>query len=1135
MATLNIYNATGDFFESHEITGSLMSWIESNCPSFDGRVLFEAVINGKTFNYKKQLASEIVDLYLKPQGPAFQIALFIVAVASGYYAYRQAKKFNNEYQSSAQNGKSIYSANAKANSIVPSGVIREIAGKPTIYPDLICPPRRLFIDHEEWLYLMLSVGRGYFDLKDENIYISETPIINYIGDITVNIYEPGDTVTGNEAHENWFQSKEIQNLRLTTVSELTAGAWTVDYNGNTITSYLDGSEEPFPYQASEIFELTTGSNQGIWKVESIGSPNSTAVISKQQYTGGDTAQVEMLTQQLDRIRSSGFFANPAQAQLQINRNIIEAAAITSPVLTTATGESVDWQSKNGGVNWEGPFVITPENETAQFCEVDINFPRGLATLDGNNNPSSTTVEIEIQWREYGTGDWSTVSGTSYTASTFDEQAHTIEIDFGSSIRPEIRIRRVTKDADQIEVSDQVEVVRVKAKLETPTSYSGITTIAMKLRGTNSLAGSSENKINIRGASRKLPTISELQSASQGGSPIFNLRSANTTVDTSWNPFYSDFISQFELDTDKYTPDSSTADVSFHSVDFSSNGLKMVTYTDGILRSWDLARGYDIRDITYHGYVTVATSGSEVSVRYADSGTKIYLLTTLSGTTQPRLSERTLSTAYDITTSSASNTFDLTALANDPQSVYVHEDGTKFWVLCGTTNDYIIQYSMSAFDLSSASIPSPLVTFSVAGQTTTPRGLYMGDYTAGQPTKMYVLGSNGSVFTYTMSTPGDITTATLTTTKTTDTDTSVSDLYVSQEYFAISSKTNSGKFSPITSSIFVNMFYISQTSDSRASRSVMRFIGNALWETMGVKSNNLVDLDTLSTLDTLLENREDYLDAEFVDETTLYEALKIMLAPGYCDPCIKDGKFAPVRIAAGSDHSHLYTPDVMLDDGLTIDADHYDDQEPDGVEVEYFSLVTNQMEVIQCLIAGDAAVRPKRVQAIGIVDETKAWRFGMRIRHEMVQKPRTFNFSTELDALNSNYGDAIGVASELFASQCGEVTAYSAPNATLDFTPSFAAGTNYAAFRNTRGQFSGLYTVTQGSPNNVVTITSSPLLDFVPITDGSMDSTFMSIGDSNSWGKRAIVRQITHQSDNIVQVVASEYVAAVYQDDDNSPP
>ncbi len=122
---------------------------------------------------------------------------------------------------------------------------------------------------------------------------------------------------------------------------------------------------------------------------------------------------------------------------------------------------------------------------------------------------------------------------------------------------------------------------------------------------------------------------------------------------------------------------------------------------------------------------------------------------------------------------------------------------------------------------------------------------------------------------------------------------------------------------------------------------------------------------------------------------------------------------------------------------------------------------------------------------------------------------------------------------MFVSQCGQVVSVDGSDITLDFEPEFSDESNYAAFR-TREGLTSLYVVVQGPSSNVITLLSPPTLNFTPVTDGSMDSTFVSFGSASEWGVRGIIRTISPQGDNLVELTAVEYMPEIYANDDGEP-
>ena len=1065
MPTLIINDKLGNEIESHDFCGAFSSWINENVPSYDdSKKLFTCTLNGVEWsNYDDcLLADDLIIATMEPQEPT---TLFIIALAASLAmtAYTLSNLPNTEYQKTSESGQSIYSPNAGTNSAVPNGYIREIAGSPNWYPDLICQGRRRYEGQNEYLYLFLCVGRGYFNLDISNLYVSETSAITYASDLTPQFFEPGDDVSGNIASQNWYTTDEISGITLESEPEEKFGNWTVDAFGDTMTFYLDGVASPAPLANNERVEISTASNSGFYQVSGISGVDSEIVsFNVLEYDDGWDEK------------------DPAS-------------------FTTSYGEEIEMEGISGGVRYYGSYVATPENELADKAEVDVNFPNGLTEIDGNNQNTNRTVSIRIEWREYGESEWNSIVKT-YTAATRDEYVDTVEIDFGSSIRPEFRFRRVTDDAQSNTIIDEVQIVRLKARLESPTSYDGVTTIALRLRGGSDLSSSSENKINIRGATRKLPTLDEIIGAANG--TPFDISKSNTYID-NWNVDDLSFVGAYSFD--QYLP---VATINNFDFSFGDEGNQLIVLDGEYIKFFTLANPYDLRVKTYNGFIDTTIWSRVNTIQYIDEGTKIGISSIDSGV---YLRIVRLSSAYYHSYVSVSDPASL----SDYSYPFYSEDGLSVWLINSFSD--ILKYTMStSYNLSTATYSGESATL--------PTEADPKDWTfANDGMNLYVTDDDSITYMFELLTAYDITT--LSAEKSRLENSPIRD---------ISSTLGSIYFTNYSDYVrSIVWFSIPQDLDSRASRSMCRFTANALYEAMGSEVTDFVDFDTLSDLDDLLEGRGDHLDAEFVDETTLWEAIKGMMQPGYCDPTIKNGKFAPVREQSTSSYGHLYTPDIMLDEGLQIDHSHYEATEPDGVEVEYFSSLTNSMEVVQCLIDGDLGSRPKRIQAIGINDETRAWRFGMRERLRLHLKPASYTITTELDALNSEYGDIASLASELFVSQCGEVVSVDGSDITLDFAPEFGTGTHYAAFR-TREGLTSLYVVVAGPNDNTITLSSPSSLTFTPVTDGSMDSTFISFGSAEEWGVRGIIRTISPQGDNLVELTAVEYMPEIYANDDSEP-
>lgn len=302
----------------------------------------------------------------------------------------------------------------------------------------------------------------------------------------------------------------------------------------------------------------------------------------------------------------------------------------------------------------------------------------------------------------------------------------------------------------------------------------------------------------------------------------------------------------------------------------------------------------------------------------------------------------------------------------------------------------------------------------------------------------------------------------------------------------------------------------------------------------------VDVDAINTLQATWTSRGDTFDAEIADESTLFELIRRAAAVGYAEPTIEDGLITLKRDGVRSTYDYLYTPDKILPPGITRVGHLYDPDEPDGVEVEYFDKVKRQPDVIvyRLAAAGDPAtpIRPKKVKAWGITDSTKAWRFGSIERRRQHYKPMQFNFSTEMDGLNSNYLDAPAIADDLLENGItGFVTAEASGNIlTLDTPLVFISGeTHKIAISKKDGTLSGLYTATAGATAYEVQLDGA--LDFTPDFDGSHELPVFAFGTESDWAVQVVVRDIQPQGDDNVQLTCEEYVAGIWADIDSSPP
>lgn len=213
---------------------------------------------------------------------------------------------------------------------------------------------------------------------------------------------------------------------------------------------------------------------------------------------------------------------------------------------------------------------------------------------------------------------------------------------------------------------------------------------------------------------------------------------------------------YDLSTASYTGDSfsvNSQDSLPTGLAFSPDGLKMFvcgTTTDAVYE-YALTSAYDITTASFTQSFSALSQDNRIQdVAFNDDGTKMFLI----GDDNNSIFEYGLSTGFDLSTASYSGTsFSVASQETGPWGLQFNTDGTKMFVL-GLATDAVYEYHLSTgFDLSTASYSG--TSFSISAQDLTPTALGFSS----DGTKMYVGGqSSDAFFEYDLSTGFDLSTA-----------------------------------------------------------------------------------------------------------------------------------------------------------------------------------------------------------------------------------------------------------------------------------------------------------------------------------------------------------------------------------------
>ena len=223
---------------------------------------------------------------------------------------------------------------------------------------------------------------------------------------------------------------------------------------------------------------------------------------------------------------------------------------------------------------------------------------------------------------------------------------------------------------------------------------------------------------------------------------YNSAAATTLNFVAFDVSTASFVDSFSVNSQDNNPDG---------IAFNADGTKMfmVGRTNDSVFEYALSTGFDVSTASYTQSFSVASQEiSPSGIEFNTDGTKMFVV----GFDGDDVNEYTLSTGFDVSTASYSQNFSVSTQETSPTDLAFNSDGTKMFVV-GQTSDNVNEYHLTTgFDLSTASYDS---NFSVTSQETNPHGLAFNT----DGTKMFVVGTGGAdVNEYTLSTGFDVSTA-----------------------------------------------------------------------------------------------------------------------------------------------------------------------------------------------------------------------------------------------------------------------------------------------------------------------------------------------------------------------------------------
>lgn len=450
-------------------------------------------------------------------------------------------------------GEQQSAGSARGNKVKLGQPIREAFGTTRIYPDYVVNPRKYFSDpRTQWLELGLSIGVGRFQISANNVRIGDTPIISLGDQGSYQIYQPGESVAGNRAFDNWYPAPEVGSnstgaagLELGAVTNITPnpGASSYVFNGYTITIPTGAGSFPgdwavgltirvvAPYtytvtdgggsardvitgplgmlnpSTGDLIEIA-GNNAGRYEVFSYtggGSPSMTL-----NFAGGAPANSLVTGTGLASIGPDGLrFRITARSGNTLTVSRLTAAGSIDasfpgfdPLTTSSAILSVDSSSLQGG--YRGPFPVCPEGEVTDTVEWDVFFPEGLCFVTDRGAVITLNCDYVVEYRDMAlAGAWTTIP-YSHSDATLDQLGFTLRLTLPYPMRAEMRMRKTYPLDNNINSHTKIQWYGLRSRLPAVTAYAGVTTIGLRIQISDRIASQTESLVYVIGT-RILPT------------------------------------------------------------------------------------------------------------------------------------------------------------------------------------------------------------------------------------------------------------------------------------------------------------------------------------------------------------------------------------------------------------------------------------------------------------------------------------------------------------------------------------------------------------------------------------------------------------------------------------------------------
>lgn len=301
----------------------------------------------------------------------------------------------------------------------------------------------------------------------------------------------------------------------------------------------------------------------------------------------------------------------------------------------------------------------------------------------------------------------------------------------------------------------------------------------------------------------------------------------------------------------------------------------------------------------------------------------------------------------------------------------------------------------------------------------------------------------------------------------------------------------------------------------------------------------IDIAELIRLDAIWKARGDTFKYIYDSNVVVRDAINTALNVGFSEMTVSQGKIKPVRDEPRDmSAAHMYTPQNMTKI-LKTNFSVVTPEESDGIRVTYVDEDTWEEATVLCLLPSDTGFKLDEITIDGVTTRDKAYQLGMRQRCIQAYRRKKYAFSTEMDALNSEYfstailGDDIPSYAQ--SAIMWSIAAQGAGKALIQSSEMFTltdGASHVVSWRKANGQIAGPFPCSKVSDFYLLaTIGAEPL----PTINGKQEPPHLLFGTTTNYGYPAIVTKVAPSGRMDIAVEAVNYTDSVYAYDNSTAP